>query len=70
LQQKQYPYQQLAFMQEMLKGVPQQTTQAIYQAPPSTTAQLAGMGTALYGASKLFAGGGLADLAVEHLSKG
>ena len=25
---------------------------------------------ALYGASKLFAGGGLADLAVEHLSKG
>ncbi len=70
LQQKQYPYQQLAFMQEMLKGVPQQTTQAIYQAPPSTTAQLAGMGTALYGASKLFASGGLADLAVEHLSKG
>jgi len=70
LQQKQYPYQQLAFMQEMLKGVPTQTTQQLYQAPPSTTAQLAGMGTALYGASKLFASGGLADLAVEHLSKG
>lgn len=70
LRQKQHPYQQLAFLQEMIKGVPQQTTQSIYQAPPSTAAQLAGMGTALYGASKFFAGGGLADLAVEHLSKG
>ncbi len=69
LQQKQYPYQQLAFMQEMLKGVPQQTTQAIYQAPPSTTAQLAGLGTALYGASRFFAGGGLADLGVYNLGK-
>jgi hypothetical protein len=80
LQQKQYPYQQIAFLTEMLKGVPQQTTQAIYQAPPSMTAQLAGLGTAAYGASKLFskegglmssyAGGGLADLAVDHLLKG
>ena len=70
LTQKQYPYQQLAFMQEMLKGVPSGTTQQLYQAPPSSAAQLAGLGTALYGASKLFASGGLADLAVEHLSKG
>jgi hypothetical protein len=70
LAQKQYPYQQIAFMTEMLKGMPQQTTQAIYQAPPSLTAQLAGLGTAAYGASKFFAGGGLADLAVDHLSRG
>lgn len=80
LQQKQYPYQQIAFLTEMLKGMPQQTTQAIYQAPPSMTAQLAGLGTAAYGASKLFskegglmssyAGGGLADLAVDHLARG
>jgi hypothetical protein len=70
LAQKQYPYQQIAFMTEMLKGMPQQTTQSIYQAPPSLTAQLAGLGTAAYGASKFFAGGGLADLAVDHLSRG
>ena len=70
LTQKQYPYQQIAFMQEMLKGVPQATTQQIYQAPASTAATLAGLGTALYGANKLFAGGGLADLGIYNLSKG
>lgn len=81
LRQKKYPYEQLAFAKEMIAGVPTQTTQAVYQAPPSTTAQLAGIGTALYGASKLFgskegglmssyAGGGLADLAIDHLSRG
>lgn len=82
LTQKQYPYQQLAFIQEMVKSAPQQTTQQIYQAPPSLAAQLGGLGMAAYGASKLFpggkeggmvssyAGGGLADLAVQHLSKG
>jgi hypothetical protein len=81
LRQKKYPYEQLAFAKEMIAGVPTQTTQAVYQAPPSTTAQLAGIGTALYGASKLFgskegglmssyAGGGLADLAINHLSRG
>lgn len=81
LRQKQYPYQQLAFAAEMIKGAPTQTTQQVYQAPPSLMAQLAGAGTAAYGASKLFgskegglmssyAGGGLADLAVDHLAKG
>lgn len=81
LRQKQYPYQQLAFAKEMIAGVPTQTTQQVYQAPQSALAQLAGTGTALYGASKLFgskegglmssyAGGGLADLAVDHLSRG
>lgn len=80
LAQKQYPYQQIAFLTEMLKGAPQQTTQQIYQAPQSLTAQLAGLGTAAYGATKLFgkegglmssyAGGGLADLAVDHLARG
>jgi hypothetical protein len=70
LRQKQYPYQQLAFAKEMIAGVPQQSTQSIYQAPPSTTAQLAGIGTALYGANKLFAGGGLADLGVYNLGRG
>jgi hypothetical protein len=70
LTQKQYPYQQLAYMMEMLKGVPSQTTQSIYEAPPSAAAQMAGLGTTLYGASKFFAGGGLADLGIYNLSKG
>ena len=70
LAQKQYPYQQIAFMTEMLKGMPQQTTEKIYQAPPSVSAQLASAAPILYGASKFFAGGGLADLAVDHLSRG
>lgn len=81
LRQKKYPYEQLAFAKEMIAGVPTQTTTAVYQAPQSTAALLAGAGTALYGANKLFgskegglmrgyAGGGLAELAVRHLSRG
>ena len=71
LNQKQYPYQQIAFLAEMLKGVPQQTTQQIYQAPGSLPAQLAGAGASIYGASKLFGKeGGLMALGVHNLSKG
>lgn len=71
LTQKQYPYQQIAFLAEMLKGVPQQTTQQMYQAPGSLPAQLAGAGATIYGASKLFgAEGGLMGLGVHNLSKG
>jgi hypothetical protein len=55
----------------MLKGVPQQTTQQLYQAPGSLPAQLAGAGASIYGASKLFgAEGGLMGLGVHNLSKG
>ena len=70
LTQKQYPYQQIAFLKEMIAGVPSGSTQQIYQAPASTAATLAGLGTALYGANKLFATGGLAELAADHLAKG
>ena len=49
LTQKQYPYQQIAFAKEMIAGVPQQTTSSIYQAPPSLTSQLGGLGLAAYG---------------------
>ena len=54
LTQKQYPYQQIAFAKEMIAGVPQQTTQQLYQAPPSMLSQAAGLGLAGYG---LFGGG-------------
>lgn len=64
LRQQQYPYQQLGFMSDMLRGVPVgQTSQTIFQQPPaSTLGQLAGLGTGLYGLSQMgfkpFAEGG------------
>jgi hypothetical protein len=48
--QRQHPYQQLAFMSDMLRGLPlSQTAQTMYQAPPSMISQLGGLGLAAYG---------------------
>lgn len=42
--QQRYPYQQLGFMSDILRGMPSgQATQSIYQAPPSTLSQTAGL---------------------------
>ena len=78
------PYKQLGFMSDILRGVPlTQTGSSVYAPPPSTVSQLAGLGTAAFGASKLFGmkGGGavedaayrdkpagLADLAIYNMS--
>lgn len=80
LNQQRYPYQQLGFMSDMLRGLPMaQTTSSFYQAPPSPIAQVAGLGTAIGGASGLAGvfrakGGpvhssraGLADLMVSQI---
>lgn len=57
-----YPYKQLGFFSDILRGVPlTQTGSALYQAPPSATSQLIGLGTAALGASKLFKEGGKTD---------
>jgi hypothetical protein len=49
-QQKNYPYQQLAFMSDMLRGLPlAQSAQTQYQAAPSTMSQLGGLGTTALG---------------------
>lgn len=40
-----YPYKQLGFLSDMLRGLPLSNT-AVYQAPPSTISQIAGLGTA------------------------
>ena len=57
--QQQWGMQQLSNMNAMLRGLPLQTTSTqTYQAAPSTASQLAGLGTAAYGASKLAAKGG------------
>lgn len=69
---KQYPYQQLSFLKEMIAGAPQNTTQSVYQAPQSTAALMASAAPVLYGANKLFGSkeGGLMSLGVHNLYKG
>jgi hypothetical protein len=65
---QQYPYMQLGTLNSMLRGLPmQQTSTQMYQAPPSAISQLAGLGTAAYGASKLF---GQADGGVVKAKEG
>ena len=58
--QQNYPYKQLGFMSDMIRGLPlgQQSTSQIYEAPGSMTGQIAGLGTGLYGLSKFMAEGG------------
>jgi hypothetical protein len=64
LKQKNYPYQQLAFMSDMLRGLPlSQSAQQVYTAPPNMGSQLGGLGMSalgIYGASGGFrANGGM-----------
>jgi len=79
LNQQNYPYKQLGFMSDMLRGLPlSQSSSQIYQAPPSALSTAAGLGTAALGASKLglFAKGGavtqrpagLAELAISRMA--
>lgn len=56
--QKRYPYQQLEFMSNILRGTPMGTVNTMYQAPPSIGQQIGALGAGAYGASKLFADGG------------
>lgn len=72
LNQQNYPYKQLGFMSDLLRGTPtgQSSSMTMYQAPPSLTSQLAGLGTAAYGASKLMAKGGeVSDVTVKRKKK-
>lgn len=61
LTQKNYPYQQLSYMSNLVRGTPMgmNTSSQVYQAPPSALGQVAGLGLGAYGLSKM-AGGGLA----------
>ena len=62
LKQKNYPYQQLAFMSDMTRGIPlSQTSQAMYSAPANPVSQLGGLGMSalgIYGMSGGFKGAG------------
>ncbi len=71
-----YPYKQLSFMSDIIRGVPlTQTGSSIYQAPPSTAQNIASLGLGAAGISKLMAdggvaysnGGGLGALALNNL---
>ena len=73
-----YPYKQLGFMSDMLRGLPlTQQSSSIYGQTPSMVSQVAGLGTAALGASKLFAVGGavgsrpagLAELALYRMGQ-
>ena len=75
LNQQRYPYQQLEFMSSILRGTPMGTVSSMYAPPPSGLSQLAGLGTAAYGISKMADGGevdskpaGLAELALTKMS--
>jgi len=75
-----YPYKQLGFMSDMLRGLPlTQQSSSVYATPPSMVSQVAGLGGAALTGAKLFgaAGGatgdlerrpaGLADLAIYQM---
>jgi hypothetical protein len=56
-----YPYKQIGFMSDILRGAPlTQTGSALYQAPPSTMQNITSLGLGAAGISKLLAGGGVA----------
>ena len=76
--QQKYPYQQLEFMSNILRGTPMGTVQTLYGGQPSAASQLMGAGTSLAGAymmggGKFAEGGevkaaaGLADLALSKM---
>jgi hypothetical protein len=62
LTQKNYPYQQLSYMQNLVRGTPMgmNTASQVYQAPPTTAQTVTGLGLGAAGAAKLLgANGGL-----------
>ena len=54
LNQQNYPYKQLGFMSDLVRGLPlgQQSTSSIYEQGPGMTQTLAGLGGAAYGFGK------------------
>ena len=74
LNQRNYPYQQLAFMSDMTRGIPlSQSAQQIYTAPPSAVSQLGGLGMSalgIYGMSGGFRGGGMAKGGPVKMAQG
>jgi len=71
-----YPYKQLGFMSDIVRGAPlTQTGSTVYQAPPSTAQTISSLGLGAAGISKLWGGanggvtqsGGIGALALNNL---
>ena len=60
--QQNYPYKQLGFFSDLIRGVPvgQQTTKSLYEPSPSAAQQIGSIGLGAYGLSKFMAEGGMA----------
>jgi len=54
-----YPYKNLSYMSDLIRGTPlgMQSTNQLYQAPPSAAQQMASIGLGAYGLSKMAEGG-------------
>lgn len=69
LNQQRFPYQQLEFMSNLIRGTPMGTVQTMYSPPPNMVGQLAGLGAGFAGmmGSKPFGAkdGGLAEAYAE-----
>jgi len=71
-----YPYKQLGFMSDMLRGLPlTQQAETIYKQPPSMLTQIAGAAGVAKGAGMFKEGGqvrpaGLSELALYHMRQG
>lgn len=64
LNQQRYPYQQLEYMSNILRGTPMGTVNTMYAAQPSMSSQLAGLGLAgagMYGMANRKKGGAIKD---------
>jgi hypothetical protein len=55
LNQQNYPYKQIGFMSDLVRGLPlgQQSTQQMYQAPPSMIQNVGALGMGAYGINQL-----------------
>lgn len=60
--QQNYPYKQLGFFSDLIRGLPvgQQTTRTMYEPAPSMAQQIGSIGLGAYGLSKFMADGGMA----------
>jgi hypothetical protein len=70
LAQKKFPYQQVEFMSNLLRGTPSGSVSSMYSPSPTTGSQLVGAGTAMLGASKFMAKGGkVSDAKIKRETK-
>ena len=68
LTQKNYPYQQLSYMANLVRGTPMgmNTSSQVYQAPPTTAQNLGALGLGAYGLSKMADGGSVKTYAGDQ----